>query len=131
VIPYSAIEQVSARWLPFPNIALALPIVLPLQLTETVVVFDARKLPGFLDSVLSECDRLEHLAGETQVASPWYHAQAIRSKIHDDAATYGEGRLSISFTRWTMCPPWIPYLEPSRQLGDAIAWARQAARPSR
>lgn len=128
VVPYSAIEKLSARWLPFPDVPLAIPIVLPLQLTETTVVIDARKLPGFFESVSSECDRLERLAGETQVSSPWYHAQEIRSKIADDARAYGEGRVSIGFTHWSICPAWLPWLEPSRHLADAFAWARQAAK---
>lgn len=125
-VPYEAIESIHARWLPFPNIVFAIPIVLPLQAIETVVVLDTAKLPGFIDRCLQDAERLERLSGEIAIAAPYYHGQQIRTKLKDDRAEWGEGRVSLGFVRWVPVPPWIPYLGPAERLGQAFQAAKVA-----
>jgi hypothetical protein len=127
-VPYTAVERVQVSWLPFPNVLLALPLILPLQANEARVVFDARKIPGLLEEIQSDCDRLERLSGQAAVATPYYHAQQIREKMREDAELFGEGRLSITFIEWTPVPAWLPWLNKVRRLASAFVWARDAAR---
>ncbi len=58
LVPYAAVEEVSVEWCPFPNVPLALLVVVPAQLSLARVTFDARKVPGLLASIEVECDRL-------------------------------------------------------------------------
>lgn len=127
-VPYAAIDRIDARWCPFPDVLFAALLVVPLQATEARIVFDARKIPGLLGQIERACDRLERLSGETSIASFYYHADRIRRKIRDDARELGDGRISVAFVSWSPVPSWIPYLGPSRRLGDAFAWAREHAR---
>jgi hypothetical protein len=122
-ISYDAIEDVSYTYCPFPNLIFC--VVFPfVQVSEMRVVFDARKVPGFLDHVQGECDRLVAIGREVGFGGPYAHAEGVLEKLKDDAAAFGEGRVSVAFTYTTPVPPWIPYTAEARHAAEAFAWVK-------
>jgi hypothetical protein len=122
-VPFSAIEDVSYTYSLFPNLAFCL--IFPfLQLSDTRVVFDARKIGSFFESVEAECDRLEHISAEVGMGGPYEHAQQVREKLKADAAEFGEGRVSLHFSYTTPCPPWIPLTARARRTAEAFQWVK-------
>lgn len=126
-VPYSALEGASYAWNAFPNLLFC--FVFPFfQTTEATVVFDARKVPGLLDHIRGECDRLEDIAREVGFGGPYDHAMFVRRKLLDDAREFGEGRLSLTFGYAAPVPPFIPFTGRARSTAEAFEWAR--AHPS-
>jgi hypothetical protein len=122
-IPYASIVETSYSYELFPNLLFC--VVFPfLQLSEARMVFDATKVPGFYDHVLGECDRLESISREVGMGGPWEHAQAVRRKLKDDAAEFGEGKVSLHFGYAAPIPPWIPYTAQARRAAEAFQWVK-------
>jgi hypothetical protein len=126
-VPYETIEQVSYRWLPFPNAALIPLVIVPLQALRTEVVIDTGRIPGLFDQLLADVDRLELLSKEVGMGSPWSHAQDIKAAMNASAAEHGVGRLTVEFDFITTMVPWIPVGGPAEEAAQAFAWA--AAHP--
>jgi len=122
-VRYDSIEEVSYSWEPFPNLVFC--FIFPfLQFEEARVVFDARKLDGFFDQIESDCTRLEAISREVGMSGPWEHAQAVRRKLADDAAEFGEGRVSLHFNYVSPVPPFIPWTAPARRAAEALRWVK-------
>jgi hypothetical protein len=127
-VPYDAILDVSYTYCLFPNLPCC--FVFPFfQVSEARVVFDARRVDGLIDHIRGECDRLEQIAREVGFSGPWDHAQAVKQKLRDDAAEFGEGSLAVEFSYVAPIPPVIPYTAPARRTAEAFAWARDKAQP--
>ncbi|MCA8926292.1 MAG: hypothetical protein KDD82_31080 [Planctomycetes bacterium] len=122
-IPYSALEEISYRWKPFPNVVLAPLLIVPLQAVETTLVIDARGL-GVLDKIEADCTRLERVSREVGLGGAAAHADGVRWKLEEDAANYGPGRLVMTFDYLVPYPAWIPVGGPARETAEAYAWAR-------
>jgi hypothetical protein len=125
-VRYDTLEEVSFTYSLFPNIPLC--VVFPFfQMSTVRVVFDARKVDGLLGYLEDECERLERISPEIGMSGPYDHAMAVRSKMHDDAKEFGEGRLSFEVGFWTPVPPFIPYTAQARHVAEAFAWAKAHA----
>ncbi len=122
-IPYTAIEDVTYTYNLFPNLLFC--FIFPFfQMSEARVVFDARKVTGFHEHVLGECDRLEAISREVGMGGPYEHGQAVRRKLQADAQEFGEGRVSLHFTYSAPIPPFIPYTAPARRAAEAFHWVK-------
>lgn len=131
-IPYSAVKQVHTEWSALPNALLVPFLILPLQGARAVVVVDGRQVPGLLDGVERDCERLEAVTRETGLGGAYGHAQGVREKLRDDAREFGDGMVSLTFDTFNPVPALIPYAGRARDIAEAFAWcaAHPDARPA-
>jgi hypothetical protein len=122
-IPYSAISEVSYSYEAFPNAFFAALIVMPLQIGRTTVVVDTAQADQLMAQVRADIASLEAIAREGRHGSIMAHAKDVQAVIDWNAATYGAGKLALSFDFPSGVPAWIPYGGKAKSTAEAFAWA--------
>lgn len=128
VVPYDAITAVEYGWSLLPNAILAPLLVVPLQAWRVTVVLDDARVPDIRAGIEADAARLEQVAREVGMGGPWSHAQDLKAKLKDDAATWGPGRLALHFDFLSPVPAWLPVAGKARRAAEAFAWAAEQAR---